>query len=148
MGIKCNNYWFDNNNSIEKDPLTNEIIPKYPPAGISYSKSKLNTAYLTVPLIFEVQFGPKKKGFIGAGLIGDLKLWSNTRIKYYEGGSTQRQKAKSDFNLSPMRYHFTLRAGYRFVKIFANYSGMPLFKKNLGPELYPITVGLTLINFR
>ena len=148
MGFKWNNYWFDAGNSIMKDPVTRVIVPRYPPPGVSYAKSKLNTCYLTVPLIFEVHFGPGKKGFIGLGVIGDLKLFSNTKIKYYDGGSKQREKVKSDFNLSPLRYHLTARAGYSFIKIFANYSMVPMFKTNMGPELYPVTVGLTLINFR
>ncbi len=148
MGFKWNNYSFDGNNSIMKDPVTNVIVARYPTAGVSYDKTKLNTTYLTVPLIFEMQFGKRKKGFISFGVIGDMKLWSNTKLRYYEGGSKQKEKAKSDFNLSPFRYHLTARAGYKFVKIFANYSMVPMFKKDLGPELYPITIGLTLISFR
>jgi hypothetical protein len=148
MGFKANNYWFDGNNNIMKDTATREIVPKYPPAGVSYAKTKLNTYYLTVPLIFEVQFGANKKGFISFGVIGDLKLWSNTKVKYYTGGSKQKEKVKSDFNLSPLRYHLTVRAGYKFVKVFANYSMVPMFKEGMGPELYPVTVGLTLISFR
>jgi hypothetical protein len=148
MGIKCNNYHFDNNNNIMKDPVTGVIVPRYPPPGISYSKSKLHTAYLTVPLLLEFQMGPEQKGFIAAGVIGDLKLWSSTRIKYYENGSKQREKVRNDFNLSPLRYHLTLRAGYRFIKLYANLSMVSLFKRNMGPEVYPVTVGLTLINFR
>ena len=131
-----------------KDSLTRVIVERPAPAGVSYSKSKLNTFYITVPLILEVQFGPKKKGFIGVGVIGDLKLCSNTRLKYQEGGSKQREKIKSDFNLSPLRYHLTVRAGYRFIRLFANYSMVPMYKHNMGPEVYPITVGMTLINFR
>ena len=148
MGIKCNNYHFDNNNNIMKDPVTGVIIPRYPPPGISYSKSKLNTAYLTVPLLFEFQMGKDQKGFIGLGVIGDLKLWSGTRIKYYENGSKQKENIKNDFNLSPLSYHLTLRAGFKFIKLYANLSMVPLFKTNLGPKVYPVTVGLTLINFR
>ncbi len=148
MGLKWNNYWFDGNNSIMKDPLNGVIVSRDPPQDISYSKTKLNTLYLTVPLVFEVQFGPHKKGFIGAGVIGDLKLGSNTRLKYYDGSSRQREKIKNDFNLSPLRYHLTLRAGYSFVKIFANYSMVSLFEQDKGPELYPFTAGITLICFR
>ncbi len=148
MGSKWNNYWFDGNNNIMKDPVTGVIVPRYPPVGISYDKTKLNTFYLTVPLIFEVHFGTRKNGFIGVGVIGDLKLCSNSKLRYYEGGSKQREKAKSDFNLSPLRYHLTARAGYRFIRLFANYSMVPMFKSNMGPKVYPVTIGLTLINFR
>jgi hypothetical protein len=148
MGSKFNYYPFDNNNSIMKDPVTGVIVPKYPPPGVSYSKSRLHTGYLTVPLLFEFQMGKDQKGFIGFGVIGDLKLWSNTKVKYYENGSKQKEKVKDDFNLSPLRYHLTLRAGYKFIKVYANLSMVSLFKTNMGPEVYPVTVGLTLINFR
>lgn len=148
MGFKWNNYWFDGNNNIMKDPTTGVIIPKYPPAGISYAKTKLNTFYLTVPLLFEAHFGQENKGFFGVGVIGDLKLFSNAKLRYYEGGSKQRERSKSDFNLSPFRYHVTARAGYKFIKLFANYSMVSMFKRDMGPELYPLTIGLTLINFR
>jgi hypothetical protein len=148
MGIKCNNFHFDNNNNIMKDPATGMIVPRYPPEGLSYSRSKLHTAYLTVPLLLEFQWGKDQKGFVSAGVIGDLKLWSSTRIRWYENGSKQREKVRGDFNLSPLRYHVTLRAGYRFIKLYANLSMVSLFKRNLGPEVYPVTVGLTVINFR
>ena len=148
MGFKWNNYWFDGNNNIEKNPLTGVIQARTPDAGITYSKTKLNSLYLTVPLLFEIQFGPKHKGFVGAGVIGDLKLGSNTRLKYFDAGTKQKEKIKDDFNLSPLRYHLTLRAGYKFVKVFANLSMVPLFEPDMGPRLYPVTVGLTLINFR
>ncbi len=148
MGFKWNNYWFDGNNNITKNLLTGVIEPRYPDVGVTYSKTKLNTSYLTVPILFEIQFGPKKKGFVGLGVIGDLKLGSNTRLKYYDAGSKEKEKIKDDFNLSPLRYHLTLRAGYKFVKVFANLSMVPLFEPDMGPKLYPVTVGLTLINFR
>ncbi|MFC2080627.1 outer membrane beta-barrel protein [Bacteroidota bacterium] len=148
MGLKWNNYWFDGGNNIMKHPVNTVIVPSFPPAGVTYDKSKLNTFYLTVPLIFEVHFGPDKNGFIGLGVIGDLKLGSNTKIKYNDGGSKEREKTKSDFNLSPLRYHLTARAGFSVIKVFANYSMVPLFTSNMGPELFPVTIGLTLISFR
>jgi hypothetical protein len=149
MGLKWNNYYFNRNNSIMKDPVSGVIVIKNgDDLGITYNKTKLNTTYLTVPLIIEFQFGPKKKGFVSAGVIGDLKLGSNTRVKYYENGTKQKEKIRSDFNISPLRYHLTARIGYRFVKLFANYSMIPMFEKNMGPELHPLTIGLTLISFR
>ena len=148
MGFKWNNYHFDRNNNIQKNPVSGVIEPRYPPVGVSYAKTKLNTTYLTVPLLLEFQFGPDQKGFVSVGVIGDLKLCSNTKLKYYVDGARQKERSKSDFNLSPLRYHLTARLGYRFIKLFANYSMVSLFKNNTGPEVYPVTVGLTLINFR
>lgn len=148
MGFKWNNYWFDRNNTITKHNETGVIVGYIPLGDITYTKSKLNTFYLTLPLLFEFQFGPQKKGFFGVGVIGDLKLSSKTKLKYYDGGSKQKEKHKDDFNLSPLRYHLTARAGFRCIKVFANVSMVPFFEKDMGPELYPFTIGLTIINFR
>jgi len=148
MGFKWNEYWFDRNNNITKNPATDEIWPLYPAVGVTYEKSKLNTTYLAIPLLLEAQFGKKGRGYISAGVIGDLKLASKTKVKYVENGTRQKDKVKGDFNLSPLRYHFTARLGYRFIRLFATYSPVSLFKENTGPELYPVTVGLTLISFR
>lgn len=147
LGFEWNNYNFDRNICIGKDSA-GIIGPIYPPDDISYTKSKLNTSYLTLPLLLEFQFGPGKKGFISFGAIGGLKLWSNTKTKYFSDGVKEKDKTKGDFNLSPLRYALTIRAGYKFVKFYANYGMIPLFTKNNGPEIHPINVGLILCSFR
>lgn len=147
LGYERNNYSFDRNNSIGKDSAGN-IGPIYPPYDIIYDKSKLNTNYLTLPLLLEFQFGPQKKGFLSFGVIGGLKLWSTAKTKYYAGGEKEKDKYRDDFNLSPFRYALTVRAGYKFVNFYANYGMMPLFTRNTGPEVHPVNVGLILIPFR
>lgn len=147
LGIEWNNYCFDNNNCIGKDSL-GDIIPVYPPVGASYTKTKLNTTYLTLPLLLEFQFGPEKKGFISLGAIGGLKIYSNTKTKYYLEGEKEKNRVKGDFSLSPVRYALTVRLGYKFVKFYVNYEMTPLFTKNTNPEVYPINVGLILCSFR
>ena len=98
--------------------------------------------------MLEMQFGKKGRGYIAAGVIGDLKLGSRTKVKYFENGSSQKEKIKDDFNLSPLRYHFPTRLGYRFIRLFTTYSPLSLFKYNTCTEVNPVTVGLTLISFR
>jgi hypothetical protein len=147
LGYDRNTYYFDRNNSIGKDSEGN-IVPIYPPNDIVYDKSKLITNYLTLPLLLEFQFGPQKKGFLSLGVIGGLKLWSTAKTKYYDDGNKEKDKVSDDFNLSPLRYALTVRAGYKFVKFYANYGMMPLFTRNTGPEVHTIDVGLILISFR
>jgi len=146
LGFEWNNYYFDGNNSIAKDS-TGYIGPVYPPDGITYTKSKLNTTYLTLPILLEFQFGKKKNGFISFGVIGGLKLHSNTKTRYNEGGSKEKAKIKDDLNLSPLRYALTVRTGYKFIKLYANYGMVPLFTKNAGPEVHPFNIGLILFSF-
>ncbi|HRY97973.1 MAG TPA: hypothetical protein P5550_02850, partial [Bacteroidales bacterium] len=57
---------------------------------------------------------------------------------------TQKNKVRDDFHLNPLKAEGTVRLGWGVVNLFANYSFLPLFKEDEGPELYPFSVGLTL----
>ena len=104
----------------------------------------MNIAYLTAPLLLEFQIPTGNRGriYFSGGLLGSVKLWSNTKIKYTEAGDKSKEKNKSDFNLSPIRWGVTARAGYRNFGFFANYYMTSLFKSGMGPELYPFSLGL------
>ena len=143
LGFEFINYNFDGQNSIRKDPdtgVTGEYVPTY--AG-NITKSKMNITYMTVPLLLEFQIPTNKKRiYISGGVIGGLKLWSNTKMKYTISGEKSKEKAKGDYNLSPLRWGLTARVGYKALGFYANYYITPLFKPDLGPELYPFAIGL------
>ncbi len=148
MGFEFINYNFDGQNSIRKDPVTGNIIEYVPDNAGNIVKSKMNITYLTAPLLLEFQIpAGKKRIHLSAGVIGGVKLWSNTKLKYKISGDKSKEKMKGDYNLSPLRWGFTARVGYRAINLYANYYMTPLFKENRGPELYPFSVGLALIPF-
>lgn len=148
LGLEWNNYHFDNNNSIQK---VNGVVEPIEDLDLLYpniQKNRLQTTYLRAPLLLEFQIpAGKKRIYFSAGPVAGVKLFSNTKIVYKEDGDKQKVKDKDDFNLSSLRYGFTARAGYRGLKLFANYYMTPLFESGKGPELYPFSVGLTLADF-
>jgi len=143
LGINFNKYRFDGNNSILKD--ANGVVgPLYPPEGIAYSKSKLATTYLTLPVILETQIplaNSHKTINIGAGVIGAVKLGSHTRIIYYSDGK-HKEKNKDDFSLNTFRWGATGRIGINFFQVYGTCYFTSLFEKAKGPELYPFEVGI------
>ena len=151
MGFELSNYFFDRNNNIRKD--VNGQIVEYVPAflsepGASIIKSKLATTYLTVPLLLEFQIpAGRKRIHISGGVIGGAKLGSSTKIVYKDRGNRQKEKVRDDFNLSSLRYGYTVRAGYRNLNLFANYYPVTIFEQGKGPELYPYSIGLRLLSF-
>lgn len=149
MGLEFNNYKFDGDNSIIKDPVTREIVSLEYDAGTNIEKTKLATTYFTVPLLLEFQIpvSGHKRIHISGGVIGGLKIGSHTKVVYKETGTKQKDKIRDDFNLSPLRYGVTARIGYRALKIFATYNLTPMFESGKGPELYPISIGLILADF-
>lgn len=143
LGFEFINYNFEGQNSIRKDPDTGEIVEYVPDYEGNITKSKMNMTYLTVPLLLEFQIpAPHKRIYFSAGVVGGLKLWSNTKMKYTISGEKSKEKAKGDYNLSPLRWGLTARVGYRALGFYATYYMTPLFKPGLGPELYPFNIGL------
>ncbi len=142
MGVEWSNYHLSDS-SIQK--LDGDIAAREIPE--STTKNRLQTTYLTIPLLIEVQFPGKKRDdrvYLSAGVIGGVKLFSHTKIKYVEDGIDRKEKIKSDYYLSPLRYGFTVRAGYKALKLYANYYPVPLFMADRGPELYPVAAGLVV----
>ncbi len=145
LGLEWNNYHFDNPNSIQK---VGGVIQEAPLSYTDIKKNRLQTTYLRAPLLLEFQIpAGSKRIYLSAGPVAGVKLGANTKIVYKENGDEQKIKDKDDYNLSSLRYGFTARAGYRGLRLYANYYMTPLFEANKGPELYPFSVGITLLDF-
>jgi len=143
MGIEWDNYHFSDTNSIQK--LNGSIVSIAIPENTKLNR--LQTTYLTIPLLFEFQFPDfdrGKRAFIALGGITGIKLFSNTKIKYIENGNKQKVKYKSDYYLNSLRFGLTARAGYKNCAVYMNYYLTPLFIADHGPELHPLAAGIVL----
>lgn len=139
LGFNFNDYQFKNRYTIAKD--ANGIIqPIALPEG-DFRKSKLSTAYLTAPLLLEIQI-PGNQGhdrmFITGGLIGGLKIGEHTKTKIGD----EKLKDRGDHNIAPIRWGYTARIGFEDMGIFATYYNVKLFEDGKGPAVTPVTVGL------
>jgi len=145
LGLEFNFYRFDRDNSIQKD-VDGVIINQELPITWNIEKSKFSTTYATLPILLEVHTSASQhKGMVfAAGIIGGAKLGSNTKIVYKENGDKKKDKVRNDYNLNPFRYGVTARFGVGDWLVYGTYYLTPLFEKNKGPELYPISVGLAL----
>jgi len=109
-----------------------------------YRKSKLMTNYLQIPLLLNIQTNPDKQSrnfSISAGGYAGLLIGSSTKRK---GDSIGKIRQRDDFNLNQMRYGVTGRIGYGGLELFCNYSLTNLFADGEGPEMTPVTFGVSL----
>ena len=142
LGLEWSNYHFSNNNNITKNTQTHTIESNNL-EGRALKMNRLQTTYLTAPLLMELQLGSGSRDdriAISAGIIGGLKLGSHTKFKSNDG----KQKIKDDFYLQSFRYGVTARVNYDFIGFYFNYYNTPLFIDGKGPELYPFAAGLIL----
>jgi hypothetical protein len=125
------------------------------PDTVSYKRSKMTIVYLEIPLEFNLKTNGKFNVALGfkAGLligshtkyVGDGGIETNT----FKSSSTSKIRIKSVGipNLQQFTYGPTFRIGYKWINASCSYMLSTLFIKNHGPEMFPISVGLVLMNY-
>ncbi len=114
-------------------------------------KTRLNSTYLTIPLLLNYESNPSnsRNSFrIAAGVYGNTRLGSNFKQKF-NNRRRDNIKEKDNFNLSPFRWGVAGQIGYGPVNFYVNYSMTDVFdkNKNSGYEIGMVSVGLILIPF-
>lgn len=149
MGVDFSNYRFSSK-KYKLMPDSNYISAVYDSAA-DYKKNKLLATYLNVPLLLQFDSNPfgkhNKTVHLSAGVVGSVRLGSHTKQVYELNGTTFNPKTRDEFNLSSFRYSAMLRVGVGKIDLYASYALNTMFKKNEGPQIYPFTIGLTLIGF-
>lgn len=142
LGVKT----FEKTTSFQKIP---ETTADGQPVNVK--KNKFTVVYADIPLEFRFRLKNNAFKFYLGGKFG-LMLGNHT--KYYgdnfnENYPTPTIKTKEYriANVNTVRYGITVRTGWKWIQLFGYYSISHLFKKDkedINPDMYPISVGLTI----
>lgn len=141
LGITWNNYRF--NQAVTIESKNGIIVPK-DISDQDVIKSKLVSSYLSIPLMLQYRIpieGRSNSLWLSAGLTGEIKLGSHTKIKTDSG----KYKDFDDLQLVPFRYSYTARASYGILSLYVKYYQPGLFQSNKGPNTTPLTFGIGLL---
>lgn len=120
--------------------------------SIQYSKNKLSTVFLDVPLELRFRSKPnsKNKSF-KIGLGAKLGLLISSYTKYAGEGNTfglqdpeVKLKKYRIPNMEKLRYGLTARIGYGPYNLVCFYGLSKLFEDGRGPGMSPITIGFSI----
>lgn len=139
LGLEMYNWRYSSNISYSKSP--DAFVYR---DTINFSKNKLATDYITIPLMINIDPTPdKKRGFsFSAGVsAGYLYNARNKQISNERG----KQKIRSDFDLNPWRIAYIAEMGLGPVRVYGSYSVNPLHDHGL--VQYPYAIGLRLSNW-
>lgn len=148
IGIHFQSYRLDNNTTLrqtEKGVIEPEIL-----YFDQNQKSKLSIVSVIVPLLAEFQIPVNhydNRLYFSAGLFGGIRITSHTKIKYRIDRKKMKLKVPGQYALRDFKYGAMVRAGYRWINVFASCDLTSFFKENKGPELIPFSFGFTLIKF-
>lgn len=143
LGIDNHNMYSD----TRIDNITADTI-LFVPIDEVYQRSKINLTYLSVPLEFKIRLKSGVK--FGAGF--KVRYLISSKDKYIgdlpdEDLGRTNVKRKVISQTEDWAYGFTLRVGYKSFSLFGYYQISNIFEKGKGPQMYPISVGLTITPF-
>ena len=117
-----------------------------------FKKYKLATSYLEVPVELRFTSNPEndRKSFkmaLGVKIATQLAAWTKGVELANKNGQTindykEKQKSRKFFNSN--RLSVMGRVGYGPFTAFISYAITPVFKEGVGPQVRPMTIGLTL----
>jgi hypothetical protein len=169
LGFQLSNYYFTGNSKLIDDSAKLVAYPVYDEKGnpVDLKVNKLFTAWLTLPILFEYQTngGMRMNSFhFTLGVVGGLRIGSYTKqtfdtwnqfyylkdngkdvVSFYTDDKFVRDHEA--YHQNNFKLDATARIGWSFLNFFATYSITPMFTKDRGPELYPWTVGISLIGW-
>jgi hypothetical protein len=146
LGFNYTSYSFRNRQTMFSANQDSTYLIQIPDIS---KKHNFNLWHVTVPLLidFNTHRNPRKSFHFAAGVIGGYKLSSRSNLVLEQGNRTLDVNTRGDFNINPFRLDATARFGYGKLNLFVTYGLTPLFQQNRGPELTPVSAGLTLIGF-
>ena len=126
-------------------------IPKVTTAGtaLSYKKNKMVFTYIDIP--FELRYRTTNGFKYAVGLKYGLLVGFDTKYKGEDpqgklGSLTIKQSTAT--NLQTSRYGLTLAVGYKSLMFNGYYQLTKTYKEGVGPDMYPVSIGISLHPFK
>ncbi|MDR3715469.1 MAG: outer membrane beta-barrel protein [Puia sp.] len=138
LGLELNNYRYTSDIKFLKDPT--EVIMD----TIHFSKNKLATDYLTVPVMLNVNFTPHRREAIGLSLGASIGYLYSSRQKV-KSHQTGKQKTFDDFDLYPWKISYIGELQLGPVRLYGSYATKSIFDRGLNQT--PYTVGIRFSNW-
>lgn len=150
VGLAIRNHNWYSRNSIVEDIKADTI--KYITIEEDFKRTKINLTYLDLPVEFKYRTAGGFK--VGIGLKVGYKIGSKQK---YVGNRPRPDitdpnveiniKHKKVLQTQDWVFGGTLRIGYKFISVFAYYQFNSAFEKGKGPQINPLSLGITITPF-
>lgn len=116
-------------------------------SSFEFTKNKLRTSQLRVPVMLEFNTSQDndRSFHLAAGVIGGWRFSTITKQHFSQDGKEHKYRQKGDFNTNDFSLDASVRVGYRNFTLYGTYALTPLFEEGKGPEVYPVSVGLSVV---
>ncbi|MDR3046313.1 MAG: outer membrane beta-barrel protein [Bacteroidales bacterium] len=142
LGVRYAQYQSDLNTAFRK--VNHNTVQVEAPEGMNYKRSRIATWAITIPLMFEWQTKAGHYNFyISGGAIAAVNFYAASKVKYKDDcGKKQTEKCGYGMNTNPLLVDAKIAIGYGDVGIYARYGLISLFRKDRGPDVIPVALGI------
>ena len=149
IGLGAHNFYSNALPVVDSNGNTQLVRIKTLYPGTEYKKNKISYTYFDVPI--ELRLRTKDEFRAAVGFKMGWLIDSHTKYKgddyIFETTDELGVKFRDVKNIETFRYGFTARAGWKFINVMGFFSLTDIFKKDKGPDVYPISVGISLMPF-
>lgn len=115
---------------------------------ISVKKSKLSVTYLDIPFGFQYKASSKIHGTLGFKVGWSIDAHTKYKGSGLDGSGIQVvEKSTKLRNIDNFHYGPFAVIGYKWFGVSVNYQLSSVFEKDLGPQIYPVSVGVVFRPF-
>lgn len=152
LGLGMHNLY--SNSLLKNDSAGVSFLEKIPDVAtdesgtkIDYKKSKISMTYVDIPA--EIRFKTESGFKVALGIKAGFLLNAHTKYKGDdpEDGSSIKIKEGNLSNFQAWRFGPTIQIGYKWVCLTGFYSISKVFEENNGPQIYPVSIGISLRPF-
>ncbi|MCD8164995.1 MAG: outer membrane beta-barrel protein [Bacteroides sp.] len=142
MGLRFTRYNLD---GIYLSKIDRETVAVTPGRHMDLRKSKLHITSLTIPLLLEWQTKGSNwnEFYLSAGVVGVVKLGGSSRVRYRDEQGKRHKIKEGGMYLRPVSFDLQVQGGIGWFGVYAKYSPLSAFEKNKGPEVHPVTLGVS-----
>lgn len=135
LGIETFNFRYTNNIIYREEPMRIEQDT------INYSKNKLATDFVTIPVLLNFNFTPGRENGFGLSLGMSAGYMYSSRQKLISS-NYGKQKNHSSFNLEPWKLSYIAELNLGPVCLYGTYATKSMYKYGL--NMTPYAVGIRL----
>lgn len=144
LGLMWRNYHIGGNNHLAV--VDGVVESESAPEGINYYFSRLRTMEITLPLMYEWQPSALQGFHFSAGMLFGVNVFTSHKVKYREPDTHKKIKEVlgKNYQINPFSFSGIFQAGYKNWGVYCKYTPTSIFKKDKGPDVQTLSVGLIL----
>lgn len=153
LGVSSHNFYSDATPKLGESGTSFIKLLDFYQKKVNYSINKINITYIDIPVEIKFKTRAERSKRFKASIGCKIGYIISNHTKYRGEDVIEKTtdiitlKKSNIKNINNWNYGVTARIGYGMYNLMAYYSMSKLFEKSRGPQIYPISIGISITPF-